>query len=63
MLEGGVLLCFRSFARPHEEPVDLAAIPRPRIGYAGVIKKQLDLALLVRLALARPQHSFWWAQC
>lgn len=49
---------FRSFARPHEEPADLAVVPRPRIGYAGVIKKQLDLALLVRLALARPQHSF-----
>lgn len=53
-----MLLCFRSFARPHEEPADLAVVPRPRIGYAGVIKKQLDLALLVRLALARPRHSF-----
>lgn len=49
---------FQGFARLWEEPVDVAAISRPRIGYAGVIKKQLDLALLERLAQARPQYSF-----
>lgn len=49
---------FSSFSTPHEEPADMARIPRPRIGYAGVIKKQLDLDLLVRLAQARPQWSF-----
>jgi glycosyltransferase involved in cell wall biosynthesis len=49
---------FRLFSMPQAEPPDLAAIPHPRIGYAGVIKKQLDLDLLVRLARARPQWSF-----
>ncbi|WP_019140751.1 glycosyltransferase [Noviherbaspirillum massiliense] len=49
---------FQLFSKPHEEPADMASIPRPRIGYAGVIKKQLDLDLLVRLAGARPQWSF-----
>jgi glycosyltransferase involved in cell wall biosynthesis len=49
---------FRTFASPCGEPPDLAAVPRPRIGYVGVIKKQLDLGLLVRLAQARPQYSF-----
>ena len=36
----------------------MVPIPHPRVGYAGVIKKQLDLALLVRLARGMPQHSF-----
>lgn len=49
---------YMAFSRPCEELPDLAAVPRPRIGYVGVIKKQLDLALLVRLAQARPQYSF-----
>lgn len=49
---------FRLFSTPHPEPADLAPIPHPRIGYAGVIKRQLDLDLLLRLAQARPQWSF-----
>jgi glycosyltransferase involved in cell wall biosynthesis len=49
---------FRLFSTPHHEPADLASIPHPRIGYAGVIKRQLDLDLLLRLARARPQWSF-----
>jgi glycosyltransferase involved in cell wall biosynthesis len=48
---------YAGFAAPQAEPLDLASVPRPRIGYAGVIKKQLDLALLVRLAHARPDWS------
>lgn len=48
---------FQQFSAPHPEPRDLAPIPHPRIGYAGVIKKQLDLELLIRLAIARPHHS------
>lgn len=48
---------YASFANPRLEPADLAAIPHPRMGYAGVIKKQLDLDLLIRLATARPQYS------
>jgi glycosyltransferase involved in cell wall biosynthesis len=48
---------YAAFATPQAEPSDLASVPRPRIGYVGVIKKQLDLALLVRLAHARPDWS------
>ena len=46
---------FRSFSDPVAAPEDIAGIPHPRIGYAGYIKKQLDLPLLVNLARARPQ--------
>ncbi len=49
---------FRLFSTPHPEPADIAQITHPRIGYSGVIKKQLDFALLIRLAQARPQWSF-----
>jgi glycosyltransferase involved in cell wall biosynthesis len=49
---------FRLFSSPQPEPADIAAIPHPRIGYAGVIKRQLDLGLLARLARARPEWSF-----
>ncbi|HKE92694.1 MAG TPA: glycosyltransferase, partial [Povalibacter sp.] len=48
---------YRLFSTPHVEPADLAAVPHPRIGYAGVIKRQLDFDLLLRLARARPQWS------
>ena len=49
---------YSSYVRPQPEPFDLRAIPRPCIGYTGLIKKQLDLDLLVRLARARQQWSF-----
>jgi glycosyltransferase involved in cell wall biosynthesis len=49
---------FRAFSTPRAAPPDLQAVPHPRIGYVGVIKRQLDLELLVRLARARPQWSF-----
>lgn len=49
---------FAAFSSPRPIPEDLAMIPGPRVGYAGVIKKQLDLGLLVRLAQARPNYSF-----
>ncbi len=49
---------YESFATPRDEPPDLAAVPHPRIGYTGVIKLQLDLALLDGLAAARPDLSF-----
>lgn len=49
---------YRQFAATHEEPSDMVGIPRPRIGYAGVVKKQLDIGMLVRLARARPLYSF-----
>jgi glycosyltransferase involved in cell wall biosynthesis len=40
------------------EPEDLAGIPHPRVGYSGVIKRQLDIDILQHLARARPQVSF-----
>lgn len=49
---------YRAFAARRDEPADLEAIPRPRIGYVGVIKKQIDLGLLDRLAEKRPDYSF-----
>jgi glycosyltransferase involved in cell wall biosynthesis len=49
---------FRLFSTPHAEPADIASIAHPRVGLAGVIKKQLDFDLLIRLARARPQWSF-----
>jgi hypothetical protein len=35
---------YPAYASPQPVPVDLSPIAAPRIGYAGVIKKQLDLA-------------------
>jgi glycosyltransferase involved in cell wall biosynthesis len=49
---------FRLFSTPDREPSDMSPIPHPRIGYAGVIKKQLDFDLLIRLARERPDWSF-----
>src|SRR5262249_15798905 len=49
---------FELFSHLHAEPDDMATIPRPRVGYAGVIKRHLDLPLLLRLARARPTYSF-----
>jgi UDP-galactopyranose mutase len=36
------------------EPPDQAALPRPRLGYFGVIDERMDLALLEGLATLRP---------
>jgi glycosyltransferase involved in cell wall biosynthesis len=35
-------------------PDEIAAIPRPRIGYCGAINRKLDFALVERIALLRP---------
>ena len=40
--------------RPQPEPADQAGIPRPRLGYFGVIDERIDLDLLAALAEARP---------
>ena len=37
-----------------DEPPDQYGIPRPRIGYAGVIDERIDLALIDGVAAARP---------
>ncbi len=35
-------------------PMDIATLPRPLLGYVGVIDERLDYALLARLASTRP---------
>ncbi|HEU4622351.1 MAG TPA: glycosyltransferase [Burkholderiaceae bacterium] len=49
---------YSAFVDDHPEPADLAAIEHPRIGCIGVVKRQLDLARLTRLARARRDWSF-----
>lgn len=41
---------YAAYTTPQPEPRDMQGIARPRVGYAGVIKKQLDLELLIALA-------------
>jgi UDP-galactopyranose mutase len=38
-----------------EAPDDQAALPRPRLGYCGVIDERMDLDLLAGIAAARPE--------
>ena len=47
---------FETYSSPKPEPPDLAPIPHPRIGYVGMIKTQLDWALLAGLA---DRHRAW----
>jgi Glycosyltransferase len=49
---------YDAFAQPVREPADIAAIPHPRLGYAGFLKKQLDWELLLSLASRHPEWSF-----
>jgi Glycosyl transferases group 1 len=49
---------YRAYAAAHPEPEDLAKIPRPRIGYTGLLKRQLDWPLLQRLSERQPAWSF-----
>ena len=49
---------YAAFSSHHEEPEDLRRIPHPRIGYVGVIKKQIDLPLLAEVSAAMPAHQF-----
>ena len=46
------------YAKAAPEPSDLAAIPHPRIGYSGFIKKQLDWTLILELIRRHPDWSF-----
>ena len=41
-------------AQSRVEPLDQAAIPRPRLGFFGVIDERMDLDLVDRLAALRP---------
>lgn len=47
---------YNAYSTPRPEPADMAPIPHPRVGYVGMIKKQLDISLL--LSLAR-RHQGW----
>jgi glycosyltransferase involved in cell wall biosynthesis len=49
---------YNTYSVPRSEPHDLKKIPHPRIGYIGVIKKQLDFELLIALVRRHPQWSF-----
>lgn len=51
-------VAFDMYNRPWPEPAILADVPRPRIGYSGYVKSQLDLDLLLELALTHPEWSF-----
>jgi glycosyltransferase involved in cell wall biosynthesis len=45
---------FRQAREACPEPADQAALPRPRLGYFGVIDERLDLDLVAAVADARP---------
>jgi glycosyltransferase involved in cell wall biosynthesis len=49
---------FQKARRPHGDPLDQAAIPRPRIGFFGVIDERMDIELVGRVADMRPDWQF-----
>lgn len=49
---------YERYASPTLEPGDLAAIPHPRIGYTGSLKRMIDWELLSALAARHPAWSF-----
>jgi glycosyltransferase involved in cell wall biosynthesis len=49
---------FRLAAADPRIPDDIAAIPRPVVGYVGVIQSTMDIPLMTRLASCRPDWSF-----
>jgi glycosyltransferase involved in cell wall biosynthesis len=49
---------YAAFSTAGPEPVDLAPIPKPRIGYCGVIKDQLDWPLIGWLVEEFPGCAF-----
>ena len=49
---------FAAFSTPGPEPDDLQAIPHPRVGYTGWLKKQLNFELIEAVAKAAPHLQF-----
>lgn len=49
---------YHAYADKAPEPTDLAAIPSPRLGYTGMLKKQLNWPLLLGLAQKHRDWSF-----
>src|SRR4051794_1186902 len=45
---------FAAARRRHDDPPDQQAIPRPRIGFFGVVDERMDMALLSGVAERRP---------
>jgi hypothetical protein len=43
--------------RPAPAPADIAALPRPILGYVGTLEDRVDWALLTRLSMALPRAS------
>ena len=48
-------VAFARFAATTEEPPELRGIPRPRIGYVGAFRRQIDWDLLRSLVAAEPE--------
>ncbi|WP_097064319.1 UDP-galactopyranose mutase [Sphingomonas guangdongensis] len=48
---------FAAAREPGREPDDQRAIPRPRLGFYGVVDERMDLALLAAVADQRPDWS------
>lgn len=46
---------FEAARRPVAEPADQAGLPRPRVGFFGVIDERMDLELLAAIADSRPE--------
>ena len=49
---------FAQARNPQPDPPDQAAIPRPRIGFYGVIDERMDVELLHGIAEARPDYQW-----
>ena len=49
---------FAAARAPQADPADQAGIPRPRIGFFGVVDERMDTDLVAALAAARPDWSF-----
>ena len=49
---------FEAYAHTAPEPTDLSAISRPRVGYTGYLKKQLDWPLILELSRRHRDWSF-----
>jgi glycosyltransferase involved in cell wall biosynthesis len=49
---------YEAYSREQAEPLDLASIPHPRIGYTGFIKRHLDWQLILHLSQKHREWSF-----
>jgi glycosyltransferase involved in cell wall biosynthesis len=49
---------FQKARKPVNEPADQSAIPKPRVGFFGVLDERLDRELLRAIAAARPDWHF-----